>query len=292
MNIRIPTPAGFDFRRTLYSHGWYDLLPFEPAGGGALLRVLDAGEGGEPFTVKVSGADGSLKVSAPRRLSKAERARAVRDVRHIFRLDDEMAEFYAAVGAHAEFAWIARDGAGRLLRSPTVFEDLVKSICTTNCSWASTKKMVAALVGSLGREAADGRRAFPTPDAMAAEPEEFYRGVVRAGYRAPYLRELAGRVASGELRPEEWLSSALSTAELKREMKRVKGVGDYAAENLLKLLGRYDVLALDSWVRGKFATSRNRGRRCEDAKIARFYSRFGEWRGLALWCDMTRDWFD
>jgi N-glycosylase/DNA lyase len=292
MNIRTSTPAGFDFKRTVYSHGWYSLPPFELAEGGALLRVLDSADGGEPFTAKVAGADGSLKVSVSRPLSKAERAGAVRDVRHVFRLDDGMAEFYAAVGGVDEFAWIARDGAGRLLRSPTVFEDLVKSICTTNCSWALTKKMVTALVRTLGREAADGRRAFPTPEAMAAETEGFYREVVRAGYRAPYLRELAGRVASGELRPEEWLSSGLPTAELKREMKCVKGVGDYAAENLLKLLGRYDVLALDSWVRGKFAESRNRGRRCEDAKIARFYSRFGEWRGLALWCDMTRDWFD
>ena len=292
MNIQVPTPAGFDFRRTLYSHGWYSLKPFETAECGALVRVLDSAEGGEPFTVKVAGEVGSLRVGVSRPLSKAEREGAARDVRHVFRLDDEMKEFYAAVAGHAEFAWIARYGAGRLLRSPTVFEDLVKSVCTTNCSWALTKKMVAALVTSLGREAADGRRAFPTPEAMAAETEEFYRRVVRAGYRAPYLRELAGRVASGELRPEEWFSSGLSTNELKREMKRVKGVGDYAAENLLKLLGRYDVLALDSWVRAKFAESRNRGRRCEDAKIARFYSRFGEWRGLALWCDMTRDWFD
>ena len=121
MNIRIPAPAGFDFRRTLYSHGWYDLLPFEPAEGGTLLRVLDSAEGGEPFTLKVKGDNSSLKVGASRPLSKAERARAVRDVRHVFRLDDEMAGFYAAVGGDAEFAWIAREGAGRLRRSPAVF---------------------------------------------------------------------------------------------------------------------------------------------------------------------------
>ena len=76
-------------------------------------------------------------------------------------------------------------------------------------------------------------------------------------------------------------------------MKRVKGVGDYAAENLLKLVGRYDCLALDSWVRAKFARTRGGGRaKVDDAKIARFYSRFRDWRGLALWCDMTRDWLD
>ena len=91
---------------------------------------------------------------------------------------------------------------------------------------------------------------------------------------------------------ESWLTSELPSAELKREMKRVKGVGDYASENMLKLVGRYDGLALDSWVRGKFARIRNQSRKTSDKKIHRYYSRFGEWRGLALWCDMTRDWLE
>jgi hypothetical protein len=75
-------------------------------------------------------------------------------------------------------------------------------------------------------------------------------------------------------------------------MKHVKGVGDYAAENLLKLVGRYDGLALDSWTRAKFFKVRNNGRKATDKKIGRYYSRFNEWRGLALWCDMTRDWLE
>jgi N-glycosylase/DNA lyase len=291
MNFSIPTPDGFDFKRTLHSHGWCELLPFETTGSSALIRVLDVGDG-PPATLKIKGDDGALKVSVPGRLNKSERARLERDVRHIFRLDDILTEFYARITDDPDFGWIARDGAGRLLRSPTVYEDLVKSICTTNCSWSLTTKMVKELVNNLGRETSDGRHSFPTPEAMAAQPARFYREIVRAGYRSEYLKELADRVAAGELDVESWLESELPTVELKREMKKVKGVGDYAAENLLKLVGRYDVLALDSWVRGKFVRVRNRGRACDDKKIARFYSRFKEWRGLALWCDMTRDWFE
>ena len=287
----VEAPASFDFQRTLRSHGWYDLPPFELIAEDRLARVLEVG-GDAPVTVFVRGGGAGLKVSAPARLGAGARARVERDVRHIFRLDDRLEEFYARVGGDPDFGWVARDGAGRLLRSPTVYEDLVKSVMTTNCSWSLTKKMVTELVGALGREAGDGRRAFPTPEAMAARPAGFYREVVRAGYRSEYLAELAARVASGEIDPESWLRSELPTAELKREMKRVKGVGDYAAENLLKLVGRYDVLALDSWVRGKFRRVRGGGRECDDKRIARFYSRFGEWRGLALWCDMTRDWFE
>lgn len=292
MNIEIDATRGFDFKRTLGSHGWSELLPCEWVNEGEMRRVLDLGADREPVTVTLTGDRTGVLVSTSRKLNRRESARVVRDVRHMLRLDDDMEEFYGAVASEPEFAWVARDGAGRLLRSPTVYEDLVKSIMTTNCSWSLTRKMVTGLVNGLGRESKAGGRTFPTAEVMAAQPLDFYRDVVRAGYRAPYLAELAERVAAGELDVEGWAASELPTAELKREMKRVKGVGDYAAENLLKLVGRYDVLALDSWVRAKFAKVRNKGRVCDDKKIARFYSRYGHWRGLVLWCDMTRDWFE
>ena len=87
------------------------------------------------------------------------------------------------------FEWIARDGAGRLLRSPTVYEDLVKSICTTNCTWAVTKKMVAALVAGLGREAEDGRRDFPTRGGDGGAARRVLHGGRARRYRAAYLKE-------------------------------------------------------------------------------------------------------
>src|SRR5213083_29923 len=125
---------------------------------------------------------------------------------------------------------------------------------------------------------------------MAQESVKFFKDKIRAGYRASYLQELSQRVASGSLKVEDWLTTNLPVKELLKEMKSVKGVGNYSAENLLKLLGRYDGLALDSWTRAQFFKVRNNGRKTTDKKIARYYSRFNEWRGLALWCDMTRDW--
>ncbi|MGB7922287.1 MAG: hypothetical protein WCF57_03495 [Pyrinomonadaceae bacterium] len=292
MEISIAVPPDFSFKRTALSHGWYGLLPFEmDQNEWKLVRVLQP-DAGPPVTAVVESAGGSLQVSLRGRPGKRVIDGVVRDVRHIFRLDDDLNDFYSAMRDEPDFAWIAREGAGRLLRSPTVFEDLVKSLCTTNCSWALTQRMVTGLVNNLGLEAADGRRAFPTPEAMAAAPAQFYRDEVRAGYRAPYFKELAERVASGEIDVEGWLKSDLTADELRREMKRVKGVGDYAAENLLKLVGRYDCLALDSWVRATFARTHGRGKAVTDKKIARHYARFRSWRGLALWCDMTRDWLE
>lgn len=292
MQITIPTPPTFSFKRTAISHGWYDLPPFElNQETWALTRVIDLGKG-RPVTVAITASQRAVEVSVPRTVGPRAIEKITRDVRHMLRLDDDMTPFYNAVGHDPDFSWIARSGAGRLLRAATVFEDLVKMICTTNCSWALTDKMINCLVDTLGREAGGGRRTFPSPETMASMSEKFYRDQVRAGYRAPYLKELAERIVNGELEVESWLTSELPTAELKRDMKRVKGVGDYAAENMLKLVGRYDGLALDSWVRGKFARMHNSARKTSDKKIQRYYSRFAEWQGLALWCDMTRDWLE
>jgi 3-methyladenine DNA glycosylase/8-oxoguanine DNA glycosylase len=292
MDITIKSPANFNFKRTVISHGWYDLLPFEfDREKWRLLRVIELGSKA-PVTVVVSGLKRGVKISVEGSLGNKDSEKVANDLRHILRLDDDLDRFYSTTNSDPDFEWIGTQGAGRLLRSPTVFEDLVKMICTTNCSWALTEKMVTGLVQKLGREADDGRRSFPSAEAMADMPLRFFVDEVRAGYRAEYLKELAGRVASGSLDVESWLRSDLSTAELVKEIKGVKGVGNYAAENLLKLIGRYDGLALDSWTRAKFFQVRNKGKKTTDKRIARYYSRFNEWRGLALWCDVTRDWLE
>jgi 3-methyladenine DNA glycosylase/8-oxoguanine DNA glycosylase len=290
MELSIPLPPQFGFKRTVLSHGWYDLPPFHfDRSTWTLSRVLTL-DAGKPVEVSITELDSLIKVAVGTKLPKRQAAAVERSVRHMLRLDESFTEFYALAAADAEFSWVAVEGAGRLLRAPAVFEDLVKLICTTNCSWALTSRIVKVLVQSLGVPARSGRSAFPAPEAMAGMPESFYRDEAGAGYRAGYLKELADGVASREIDVEGWLTSDLPTPELKKQIKRVKGAGDYVAENILKLLGRYDGMALDSWIRGKFAKMHAKGRAVSDKRIGRHYLRFGEWNGLALWCDMTRDW--
>lgn len=284
----IGVPPDFSFRSTVRGHGWYDLAPFQ-LDGELLSFVAARGGDGRPVPVHVSEHNDGLEIEAP---AESDLDGIKADVRHILRIDEDLSDFYSRIEQNNEILWAKRHGAGRLLRSATVWEDLVKTICTTNCSWSLTRIMVANLVAKLGDETIDGKRAFPTPAAMAAMPESFYREEVRAGYRSAYFVELARSVASGETDPESWLTSELPTADLKKEMKKVKGVGDYAAENLLKLVSRYDGLALDSWLRSQFYAKHNGGKKCSDSKITRHYQKYGEWRGLAIWCDMTEAWFD
>ncbi len=287
----LETKSDFNFKTAVYSHGWCDLLPFELDRENWLLSCVLSGE--NPVSVNIIETHGKLEIEVSGdKLSHQTEEKVFREVRHILRLDENLGEFYRLTKKEKRLAWVAGMSAGRLLRSPTVFEDLVKTLCTTNCSWALTKNMTTNLVKKLGAETADGKRAFPTAEAMANVSVDFYRDEIRAGYRSPYFAELAERVASGKLAPESWLDSDLPTKELKKEMKNVKGVGDYAAENLLKLVGRYDGLALDSWLRSQFYKKHNAEQVCADKEIEAFYEKFGSWRGLAIWCDMTEKWVD
>lgn len=287
-SILIPTREDVCLRQAIFGHGWYDLLPFRAdAIAGTLETTVTIS--GRVLAIRIADSDEGIEV---RHGGRAVDSRDVeRIVRHILRLDEDLSDFYSRMPERDELSWVVSARAGRLLRSPTVFEDLVKTMCTTNCSWSLTRLMVSRLVESLGEKGPNGHNAFPTAEMLATKDEAFFRNEIKAGYRSPYLMELCDKVASGELDPEKWLANDLPTAELKKQIKEVKGIGDYAAENLLKLLGRYDGLALDSWLRAGFYKKRNRGRKCSDKKIEKHYAKFNEWRGLAIWCDMTEDWF-
>src|SRR3954470_5499252 len=187
-----------DFARTLLSHGVAELVPNVVAEDGSALDTV-LGAGGRAWVVRVTPDGAHARVEAHPD-APIDALTAV--IRHMFRLDEDLSPFYARAAEDPELAWAA-SGAGRFLRSPTVFEDLVKTICTTNCTWAATQRMVGALVSELGAPAEDApeRRTFPTPAAMAEAGDDFYAGVAKTGYRGAYLRIVAADVAEGRLDP-------------------------------------------------------------------------------------------
>ena len=279
-----------DLRRTVDGHGLTTLPPMAPdpdqRGFGIVLRMPR----GRPLAVRVREAGkASVRVSAA--ATSAVRQRAVLDgVRHVLRLDEDLSGFYAQVLADEELSW-ASTGAGRMMRAQTTFEDVVKTICTTNCAWSGTVRMVNGLVDGLGEPAVGGGRSFPTPAAMAAASDAFYADDVRAGYRGPYLRTLADDVASGRLDLEALATAPreeLSDAELEERLLAIAGVGPYAAAHIMMLMGRHSRLILDSWTRPTYA--KLRGRKQTDKQIVRRFKRYGDHAGLAFWLTLTRPW--
>jgi 3-methyladenine DNA glycosylase/8-oxoguanine DNA glycosylase len=284
-----------DLWRTVMSHGVADLPPNRIDEDARTLETTVALPRGRPQTVLVEeGPSGKGRLTG----RGGTRSEPVFDaVGHMLRLDEDLSEFYALAREDPDLAWVA-SGAGRLMRSQTVFEDVVKTICTTNTTWSGTVRMVSAIAEHLG-DAAPGApaegpfgRAFPSPAAMAAAPEDFYRDVARAGYRGAYLRSLAESVASGEVELEELTTASadeLPDDEVAERLLALPGVGPYAAAHVMMLVGRYSRLVLDSWTRPKFA-SLNGGKPVKDAAIERRFRRYGPYSGLAFWLFLTRDW--
>jgi len=281
-----------DLWRTINSHGLVDLPPTRIDAEARTLEATVRIRGARPRTIVLS--EGTPGRALLRAVGPRPGARLARDLAgaaaHLLRLDEDLAGFYAIAAADPALAWATR-GAGRIVRSPTVFEDVVKTICTTNCAWSATERMVGALVSNLGDEGPGGRRAFPTPAAMAVAGEAFYRDVVRAGYRGRYLLELATRSADGRLDLEALNDPEPSDDEVEQRLLALPGVGPYAAAHAMMMLGRYSRLILDSWTRPKYARL-NGGKPVKDATIVRRFRRYGHWAGLAFWLVLTRDWVE
>ncbi len=296
--ITSAAPTPFDFAGTVYSHGWAVLDPnrwddnrlalirTERLGPGRVVHLTVRGSGrADRQRIRIDVAhDGEMR---------AEERRAVRrSIRRMLRLDEDLGPFHAQcrqAGARWE---AASHGLGRLLRSPSVFEDAVKTICTTNVQWGGTKAMLRRLTQRLGESGplsgADPvafSNSFPTPAAIAAADGRTLAGA-RLGYRAPYIRELAERVTAGELDLEELLTRDASTDEVRRALLDIKGVGPYAAATMLMLLGRYDHLAVDSVYRTFVSRRYFEGGQPSDREAEQVYAEWGRWKYLGYWFDL------
>ena len=288
-----------DLWRTFISHGVASLPPMRVDEDQRKLEVTVALRSGKPRTVTVSQgprrtADLEVRGRAPSAKSESE---IKEKVAHILRLDDDLSGFYELAGNDPDLRW-ATSGAGRMIRSATVFEGVIKTICTTNCAWGATIRMVHAIVGHLGEPAtgapADGPwgRAFPSPAAMAQAGPRFYKDTARAGYRGPYFVAIARDVADGKLDLEALATDTdIPDSEVEERLLALPGVGPYACAHIMMMIGRYSRLILDSWSRPKYLKTAGK-RSATDAAIERRFRKYGRYAGLAFWLYITRDWSD
>jgi 3-methyladenine DNA glycosylase/8-oxoguanine DNA glycosylase len=271
------------FARTVHSHGCARLPPATlEASPLVYRRRLRAG--GRVVEVAICEREGKLVVQTESSLQRREALAVEGSIGRMFRLHDDLSPFYALVKDDEALGWAAQ-GAGRILASPTVFEDVVKTVCTTNCAWSATIRMTSALTDL-------GGGAFPDAQTLAATPDSWYRDVARMGYRGPYVRAIARAVAEGALDLELLLEVArCADAEVEERLLALPGIGPYGAAHVMQLLGRHRRLVLDSWTRPKYRRLAGK-KRAADSTIRRAFARYGDYAGLAFWLYLTRDWLE
>ncbi len=285
MKQSLPIPPNYSLRGVLLSHGWSGLEPFKVAENYKSISFAFKGNA-KPTLVTVSQNKNQIEIDSDRKLNKQESE----TIQRMFGLHLTLESFFDLAREHDRH-WIPEFHMGRLMRAETVFEDLIKLILTTNCTWSLTKKMVTDLCANLGEKAGDVF-CFPTPEAFAKKRVDYFTTKVKLGYRAPYISAISKAVVSGKLDVEKWVTDDRPYAVLKKEILALPGAGPYVADNLLRYLGKYDGLGVDSWVRGRLQEMWNAKKQPDDKAILKKYKHFEEYKGLMLWCDVTKSWHE
>jgi 3-methyladenine DNA glycosylase/8-oxoguanine DNA glycosylase len=285
MNWNLPALPPFSLPAVIRSHGWVQLAPFASDDERQTLSYISELDSGRVVEIQISETTGGVNISVEGPLEEREMVDVSNRVKWMIGLDQDLAEFYARARGEPKLAHVEEQGRGRILRSPSLFEDIVKTVLTTNTAWSGTVRMVGALVSQFGAPLANdpSRRAFPSPERVAVLDEGTLRAQARLGYRASYILSLARSVASGALDLEGFKNPEIGTPELRKQLLAIKGVGDYAAANLLVLLGRYDFLPVDSWALKCVSHEWHDGQPIGRAEVEAAFEAWGAFKGLAYW---------
>lgn len=284
MKFTLTPPKFFNLPAVVRSHGWIQMTPFAETDDRGLSYVIQL-RSDKVLHFEVHSQDSDLSVETHASLTSSERTELYRAITWMLDLDQDFTEFYALAQHEPKLAKMVERRAGRVLRSPTLFEDVIRTMLTTNTLWKHTLRMCRELTTRYGAplHAEPDQHAFPTPQRLAEVDEPTLREQCRMGYRAPYVNELARWVASGDLDLESLKVSTLPTSELRKDLMNIKGVGGYAAANLLMLLGRYDYLPVNSWALKVVSREFFAGEKVTPKQVLSTFEKWGKWQGLAYW---------
>lgn len=285
MRLELAAKPPFSLNSVIHSHGWAGLAPFsldEENNEFSYVLVLENQRVIELIFEEI--ADGvSVEISGP--VDDTEEKEISDVVTWMLGLDQDFTEFYGLVKGEPNLQNIEANAQGRILRSPTLYEDTIKTILTTNTAWSGTIRMVDVVVEQFGMSlpGSNSKKAFPDPAAIAATDEMTLREKTRLGYRSPYILNLSREIASGNLDLESLKRTNLPVEEVRKILLSIKGVGSYAAANLLILLGYYNYLTIDSWALKMVSHEWYGGDPITPSEVEKAFEKWGEWKGLAYW---------
>ena len=271
MLFQIPVPSDFSFHETLSAHGWRRLLPFVWHEGTQTLERTEETPDGSVVLLRMRDADGVLQVDIE---GEADEAEMSTRIRRMLQLDLPIADFHAYCRTVPHLTSLVENRQGRMLRSPTLWEDTVKVIATTNTTWAQTITMSARLIEQFGAEG----RGFPTPQRIASVSAEEFAAKARMGYRSAYVYKIATAIAEGSLDLEAYQDPSLTAFQLRKDLIALPGIGPYGSACLMLYLGRPENVNSDSVARSQL--SRELGRPVTDREVHTFFEVHGQWCGL------------
>ena len=293
--LTIQTPGDFALPRDVCSYGYFLLAPnLWDVESQTLTRPLDLDDG--PATVTIAQRDGAgsaLRAGFDRALGAAERRTAKAQITRMLRLDEDQS--VARAFHRVDRRW-KKSGRSRLFRSPTMFEDVLKTVTSCNVTWSSTVHMNRRLCDVLGRASTKSApRSFPTAHKLSRTRPGTLRGRCRVGYRDQRMVDLAKLFRPRGLRPPEcdpaWFEDpGNDDGAVYERLLGLPGIGPYGAANIMQLLGRYSKIALDteSVRHGKAVLGFAGTDRQITKKVKEHYEKFGEHKFRSYWFELWR----
>lgn len=214
---------------------WYPTADDDPDHG-YLQRPLRYGSFGQDvIQVRIAQSSKSVVVGWERiALTAVERKQVEVQVRRMVRADMNLSSFHEL---HAE---AKRRSFGRTYRSPTLFEDMIKTLTNCNITWKRTMQMNHLLCVHIGNGA------FPTAEELSTVSPEHLKNTCKVGYRASWIIDLAQSVQSGAL-DLGWLEDKDRThEEVYDRIVKLKGFAKFATFNVMQLLGYFDTFPFDT----------------------------------------------
>ena len=291
---RLTIKKPFGLFSTVISHGWYQTLPFRWQHERGVLQRAERLHDGRVMLVEMTEekssrrghVDVAITVTGEGAGDPGVAQEMARRCAVMLHADEDLKGFYRLCEQREELRSALVHGAGRCMRAPSLFEDVIKAILGTNVLWKQAVVMINR-VAELGDvcPANPSLRAWPTPGQVTRAGERWFRDYVRAGYRAPYIIELARRQKSGDIDLDA-IEAQAATADAESVFKtltKLKGVGRSSAHFLMNLLGHYDHISVDSATYAYAKRELFNGRRPSEKQIRKRFAEFGEWQSLVYW---------
>lgn len=283
----IDLPSGFELSAAVCSYGFMMLAPnsWDPLQGEFSRPLRLQNDTAVMVTIRQA-APQRLEVHIPAKIGQlcaadelALKEQVVRMLR-LFEADADVARRFAALCPD-----LATGGpVGRLFRSPSLFEDLVKTVTLCNCGWSRTISMNQALCKKIGKGA------FPTARELARVSPRSLQRSCGVGYRAERIVHLARACFRGKVDLSAMDASG-ATTEVEEQIEGLYGFGPFAVANALQLLGNYEHIPADSeTVRHLTQVRRCRGVTLENVQnvATRVYKKYAPFQFLRYWTELWR----
>ncbi len=265
--------------------GGLTLLPVRPPYH--LYRTLGCGQAFR-WRIDAAGATGVFS-GKPVRLSQTSDGIACKgladesarhDLRHYLGLDEPLEAIEGVLRRDPVLGRVLPTTSGLALLHQEPWECLISFIISAFNNIPKIELSLNRLARQFGEQIGEGVWAFPSPEQLAGASLRDLRRCA-LGYRAPYVREVSRRVASGGVDLQ-----AVGRAEYpvaRRLLLTLPGVGEKVADCVLLFAhGKGEAFPVDVWVKRAVERWYFAGRRKTERQIREFArERFGQLAGYA-----------